>query len=124
MVWGNVGERDSAKETGLPALLKETAWLLYELLFLWACTCVCVFQLVRRYVHVCLCVCLHVCVEGNVCKRVLYAYSAVAYITHACIPHLSTRHAHWDKTGPVIVSVFLPAFSAISSPSEALLTLR
>lgn len=86
--------------------------------------CVCVFQLVRRYVHVCLCVCLHVYVEGNVCKRVLYAYSAVAYITHACIPHLSTRHAHWDKTGPVIVSVFLPAFSAISSPSEALLTLR
>lgn len=41
VVWGNVGERDSAREAGLPVLLKATARLLYELLFLWACTCVC-----------------------------------------------------------------------------------
>lgn len=67
MVWGNVGERDSAKETGLPALLKETAWLLYELLFLWACTCVCVCVSACATVCACLPVCLSACMCGGKC---------------------------------------------------------
>lgn len=58
VVWGNVGERDSARKAGLPVLLKATARLLYELLFLWAC-----------YVFVCVCVSAHatVCASLSVC---------------------------------------------------------
>lgn len=88
VVWGNVGERDSARKAGLPVLLKATARLLYELLFLWACyvfVCVCVFQLTQRYVQVCLCVCLHVYVDQNVFKCVCVLCSSL-YTVCTCPP--------------------------------------
>lgn len=42
VVWGNVGERESAREAGLTVLLQATVLLPHELLFLRACS-VCAF---------------------------------------------------------------------------------
>lgn len=58
VVWGNVGERAGARETGLAALLKATARLLYELLFLWACS-VCFGLRDGRCEFGCAFVCMH-----------------------------------------------------------------
>ncbi len=67
VVWGNVGERDCAREAGLHVLLKATAQLLYELLILRVVTCMC-FSLCKY--SMCKFACAHVYVEENVFKCV------------------------------------------------------
>ncbi len=89
VVWGNVGERDRAREAGLHVLLKATARLLYELLFLWAVTCMC-FSLCKY--STCKFACVHVYVEENVFKCVCTLCSSL--YTVCMYPPLKPTNTH------------------------------